>query len=114
MYCQVVDTISRGEVLARFGHALSDSTRTQVMLVLTEGPSYPADLAERIGVSRQSLSNHLACLRGCGLVVAEPEGRRTRYELTDPALGAALTELLTIALAVDPACCPPDSSGECQ
>lgn len=114
MYRRIVDTISRSEVLARFGHALSDPTRTQVMLVLTEGPSYPADLAERIGVSRQSLSNHLACLRGCGLVVAEPEGRRTRYELTDPALGAALTQLLTIALAVDPACCPPDNSGECQ
>ena len=61
--------------MARVGHALSDPTRTQVMLVLHEGPSYPADLAERIQVSRQSLSNHLACLRGCGLVVAEPEGR---------------------------------------
>ena len=30
-------------------------------------------------MSRQILSNHLACLRGCGLVVAEPEGRRSRY-----------------------------------
>jgi hypothetical protein len=27
------------------------------------------------------LSNHLACLRDCGLVVAVPVGRRTRYEL---------------------------------
>ncbi len=94
----------RGEVLARFGHALSDSTRTQVMLALVEGPGYPAELAERIGVSRQSLSNHLACLRGCGLVVAEPEGRRTRYELADPKLGTALSALLEVVLAVDPAC----------
>lgn len=83
------------------------------MLVLSEGASYPADLAERIGVSRQSLSNHLACLRGCGLVVAEPEGRRTRYELADPSLGTALTQLLSVVLAVDPACCRPDTTGEC-
>ena len=96
--------MARGEVLARFGHALSDSTRTQVMLALVEGPAYPAELAERIGVSRQSLSNHLACLRGCGLVVAEPEGRRTRYELADPKLGTALSALLEVVLAVDPAC----------
>ena len=96
--------MARGEVLARFGHALSDSTRTQVMLALVEGPAYPAQLAERIGVSRQSLSNHLACLRGCGLVVAEPEGRRTRYELADPKLGTALSALLEVVLAVDPAC----------
>jgi DNA-binding transcriptional ArsR family regulator len=116
IWCTVtlVDTISRGEVLARFGHALSDPTRTQVMLVLSEGASYPADLAERIGVSRQSLSNHLACLRGCGLVVAEPEGRRTRYELADPTLGTALAQLLNVVLAVDPACCRPDATGECR
>src|SRR6266536_3940137 len=99
-----METVVRGEVLARFGHALSDSTRTQVMLALVEGPGYPAELAERIGVSRQSLSNHLACLRGCGLVVAEPEGRRTRYELADPKLGTALSALLEVVLAVDPAC----------
>ena len=114
MYCCCVDTISRSGVLARVGHALSDRTRTQVMLVLHEGPSYPAELAERIGVSRQSLSNHLACLRGCGLVVAEPEGRRTRYELADPSLGTALSELLNVVLAVDPACCRPDAEGDCK
>ncbi|GAB2680830.1 ArsR/SmtB family transcription factor [Kribbella swartbergensis] len=99
-----METVARDEVLARFGHALSDSTRTGVLLALLEGPGYPADLAERLGVSRQSLSNHLACLRGCGLVVAEPEGRRTRYELADPKLGTALTALLDVVLAVDPAC----------
>ena len=54
-------------------------------------------------MSRQRLSNHLACLRGCGLVVAVPEGRRTRYELADARLGHALTDLLGVVLAVDPA-----------
>jgi DNA-binding transcriptional ArsR family regulator len=43
-------------------------------------PAHPADLADRLGVSRQSLSIHLTCLRGCGLVVAVPQGRRVRYE----------------------------------
>lgn len=55
-----------------------------MLLTLRDGPAYPADLADLLGVSRQVMSNHLACLRGCGLVVAVPEGRRTRYELTDP------------------------------
>ncbi|WP_202865741.1 ArsR/SmtB family transcription factor [Kribbella turkmenica] len=99
-----METVARGEVLARFGHALSDATRTRVLLALVEGAAYPAELADRLGVSRQSLSNHLACLRGCGLVVAEPEGRRTRYELADPKLATALTALLDVVLAVDPGC----------
>lgn len=93
------------DALARFGHALSDPTRTRVLLTLREGPAYPADLAELVGVTRQSMSNHLACLRGCGLVVAVPEGRRARYELADSRLGHALGDLLDLVLVVDLGCC---------
>lgn len=100
------------DALARFGHALSDQTRTRILLSLRSGPAYPSDLAERIGVSRQILSNHLACLRGCGLVVAVPEGRRSRYELADPRIGHALDDLLGLVLAVDPACCPASVNAE--
>ncbi len=92
------------DALARFGHALSDPTRTRVLLALREAPAYPADLAESLGVSRQIMSHHLACLRGCGLVVSVPVGRRTRYELTDARIGHALSDLLQLVLVVDPAC----------
>jgi DNA-binding transcriptional ArsR family regulator len=96
-------TASRqGQVLARFGAALSDPTRARILLALRDADAYPADLADRLGVSRQSLSNHLSCLRGCGLVVAAPEGRRVRYELADPRLRHALDDLLGVVLAVDP------------
>ncbi len=96
-----VETLVQGEVLARFGAALSDPTRARVLLALRDSPGYPAELADELGVSRQSLSNHLACLRGCGLVVAVPEGRRVRYELADARLRHALTDLLGVVLAVD-------------
>ncbi|MEN3310070.1 MAG: ArsR family transcriptional regulator, cadmium/lead-responsive transcriptional repressor [Micromonosporaceae bacterium] len=109
-----MQTLTYGDVLARFGHALSDATRARVLLALRDGPGYPADLADLLGVSRQSLSNHLACLRGCGLVVAAPEGRRTRYELADPRLRHALDDLLGAVLAVDPRSCPADASGACR
>jgi ArsR family transcriptional regulator, cadmium/lead-responsive transcriptional repressor len=89
---------------------LSDPTRTKVLLALRDGPAYPADLADLAGVSRQAMSNHLACLRGCGLVVAVPEGRRSRYELTDPRIGHAVEDLLSLVLIVDPDCtCVPDT-----
>lgn len=100
-----MQTTTHGQVLARFGHALSDPTRARLLLALREAPGYPAQLAELLGVSRQSLSNHLACLRGCGLVVAVPEGRRVRYELTDARLAHALGDLLGLVLATDPDTC---------
>ena len=99
-----MDVLTADTALARFGHALSDGTRTRVLLSLREAPAYPADLADAVGVSRQSLSNHLACLRGCGLVVAVPEGRRVRYEFADPRIGHALGDLLELVVAVDPDC----------
>jgi DNA-binding transcriptional ArsR family regulator len=97
-----VETLTYGQVLARFGHALSDPIRARLLLALRDGPGYPADLAQLLGTSRQNLSNHLACLRGCGLVAAVPEGRRTRYELSDGRLAHALGDLLGLVLAEDP------------
>lgn len=109
-----MEILTHASVLARFGHALSDPTRARVMLALRDGPSHPSALAELAGVSRQSLSNHLACLRGCGLVVAVPEGRRTRYELADRRLAHALIDLMGVVLAVDPQhCASADSDGCC-
>ena len=93
------------DALARFGHALSDATRARALLTLRDAAAYPAELADQLGVTRQAMSNHLACLRGCGLVVAVPEGRRTRYELTDPRIGHALGDLIDLVLVVDPDCC---------
>ncbi|MDQ4138200.1 MAG: metalloregulator ArsR/SmtB family transcription factor [Actinomycetota bacterium] len=105
-------TVSLG-ALARFGHALSDPTRARTLMALLESPSYPADLATELNVTRQSMSNHLACLRGCGLVVAVPEGRRTRYELADTRLGHALADLHDVVLVTDPEACADSNGKDC-
>ncbi|CAM4148989.1 metalloregulator ArsR/SmtB family transcription factor [Nocardia ninae] len=101
------------DALSRFGYALSDTTRTRILLSLRAEPGYPSELADQIGVSRQILSNHLACLRGCGLVIAVPDGRRSRYELAHPRIGRALDDLVGLVLAVDPTCCPASDTEDC-
>ncbi|WP_068398425.1 Cd(II)/Pb(II)-sensing metalloregulatory transcriptional regulator CmtR [Kribbia dieselivorans] len=109
---------SRLDVMNRLGRAMADPTRSRILMTLFEGPSYPAVLARDLGLTRSNVSNHLTCLRDCGIVVAEPEGRQTRYEIADPHLGAAMTALVEVTLAVDenapcvdatctvPGCCP--------
>jgi DNA-binding transcriptional ArsR family regulator len=86
------------EVLARVGDALADPTRRAVLARLLDGPRYPAQLADELGVSRSGMSNHLACLRGCGFVTATYEGRRVRYTLSDPAIADALAALAGLPL----------------
>lgn len=102
------------EVLVRFGRALADPIRCRLLLALREAPAHPSDLAERLGISRTRLSNHLACLRDCGLVVAAPVGRRTRYELADQRLGRVLDELRTAVVAVEAdRTCPDAAEKDC-
>ncbi|HEY0188015.1 MAG TPA: metalloregulator ArsR/SmtB family transcription factor [Cellulomonas sp.] len=92
---------SRLDVMTRLGRAMSDPSRARILAALTTGPAYPARLADDLAMTRSNVSNHLACLRGCGLVVAELEGRRTRYVIADPHLAVALTALVEVVLAVD-------------
>ncbi|MFB9620058.1 Cd(II)/Pb(II)-sensing metalloregulatory transcriptional regulator CmtR [Brooklawnia cerclae] len=92
---------SRLDAMNRLGRAMADPTRSRILLSLLDGPGYPAELARGLGLTRTNVSNHLACLRGCGIVVAEPEGRKTRYEIADHRLAAALSDLLDVTLTVD-------------
>lgn len=91
----------RLDVLNRVGRAISDPTRARILMSLLDKPGYPAELAASLGLTRSNVSNHLACLRGCGLVAAAPEGRQTRYEIADPHLTKALTSLVDVVLAID-------------
>lgn len=110
---------TRLDVMNRLGRAMADPTRSRILLTLLDGPSHPAVLARELELTRSNVSNHLACLRDCGIVVAEPEGRQTRYEIADPHLTRALTSLLEVTLAVDesapcvdPACTVPGCCDE--
>lgn len=94
------------DALSRFGRALADPIRCRILLLLRDAPAHPAELAEELDISRTRLSNHLACLRDCGLVVTVPVGRRVRYELADSRLGHALDDLRSavVAVAVESTC----------
>lgn len=95
-------TVSPGlDVLGRVGAALADATRRRILTRLLDGPAYPAELADALGASRSNVSNHLACLRGCGLVVSVREGRQVRYQLSDRRLARALRGLAGLALPID-------------
>lgn len=80
---------------------MADPTRSRILMTLLDRPAYPAELARDLGLTRPNVSNHLTCLRDCGIVVAELEGRKTRYEIADPHLARALNELVEVTLAVD-------------
>jgi ArsR family transcriptional regulator, cadmium/lead-responsive transcriptional repressor len=74
-------------VAARLFHGLGDPTRLRILLALLDGERRVTDLVAAVGTSQPNVSNHLACLRDCGLVVDRPaERRQVFYSIARPEL----------------------------
>ncbi|GAB2675907.1 ArsR/SmtB family transcription factor [Thalassiella azotivora] len=62
--------------------SLADPTRLAILRHLTLGEHRVVDLTEHLGMAQSTVSQHLACLRGCGLVTSRPRGRASLFSLT--------------------------------
>jgi DNA-binding transcriptional ArsR family regulator len=63
-----------------------------ILLALLDGERRVTDLVDIVGSSQSNVSNHLGCLRGCGLVTDRPgERRQVFYSIAHPELRALLT-----------------------
>lgn len=81
---------------AGVARALADPIRLAVLGRLLDGPAAVADLVAVAGESQPKVSNHLAVLRGHGLVRAERRGRQIVYQIANAAV-AHLFESLSAA-----------------
>ena len=87
---KTVATSSSARAAAKLFRGLADPMRLSVLLALQDGERRVTDLADLLGSSQANVSDHLACLRGCGLVVDRPVGRQNFYRLARPELRALL------------------------
>jgi DNA-binding transcriptional ArsR family regulator len=79
---------------------LADRTRAGILRLLADGPHCVCEMAAALGERQNNVSNHLARLRGAGLVRASRHGLDARwvyYERDEAAIAqatAALREVL--------------------
>lgn len=71
------------EIQAKLFRGFSDPSRLSILDALREGAVTVSEIVEATGLSQPNVSNHLACLRDCGLVTSEQQGRFVYYELSD-------------------------------
>jgi len=69
---------------AKLFRGFADPSRLSIMETLRVGEMTVTEIVETTGLGQSNISNHLACLRDCGLVTAEQDGRYVRYRLSDP------------------------------
>ena len=83
--------------LTRFFKALGDETRLRLVILLTQqepgGALCVGRLAQELGVTASSVSQHLRVLKDLGLVHAERRGYRIHYFLNQERL-ASYRELI--------------------
>lgn len=83
----------------------SDHSRLSILNALRSKPLTVNEIVELTGLTQSNVSNHLACLRCCDLVVRQQQGRFVYYQLSDDRIGKLLDladEILTdVALGMN-------------
>ncbi len=68
---------------AKLFRGFADPARLSILQVLQGGTKTVTEIVAATGMSQSNTSNHLGCLRDCGLVAAEQRGRYVIYRLSD-------------------------------
>jgi DNA-binding transcriptional ArsR family regulator len=89
----------KGEVdISAAAALMADPSRAAVLMELTDGRALPpSELAEVAGVSRSTMSEHLAKLQKAGFLAVERGGRNRYYRLSGPAVATAVEALAALA-----------------
>ena len=82
---------------ARFFRVLGHSMRLAILERLLERPHRVSELVEALDASQSRVSNHLACLRWCGFVETERQGRQIIYRIHDPRVRDVLAAARAVA-----------------
>jgi len=61
--------------------ALSDSTRREILSLLSSGSMTAGEIGERFSMTGATISHHLSVLKQAGLVSDEKQGKYVLYEL---------------------------------
>lgn len=89
----------QGEVdIAAAAALMADPSRAAVLMELTDGRALPpSELAEVAGVSRSTMSGHLAKLQKAGFLSVERGGRNRYFRLASPEVATAVEALAALA-----------------
>lgn len=69
------------DVKAKFIRGFSDKTRLQILECINDKEKTVSQIVEEISGNQSNISQHLACLKGCGIIVGRQEGKFIYYSL---------------------------------
>ena len=79
----LTSTTSSIDLQAKLFRGFADPSRLSILEALLDQERTVSDLVETTGFTQPNVSNHLSCLRDCGLVAVRQQGRFSFYSLSD-------------------------------
>ncbi|MCE5209820.1 MAG: metalloregulator ArsR/SmtB family transcription factor [Chloroflexi bacterium] len=84
---QIVANAEGIQLQSKLFRGFGDPARLNILQTLRSGPKTVTEIVSATGLSQSNTSNHLRCLRECGLVAAEQQGKYAYYHLSDDRVG---------------------------
>jgi len=75
---------------AKLFRGFAEPARLAILQVLRKGALTVGDIVQTTSLSQSNVSNHLNCLKDCGLVASEQKGRFVYYSLSDERIAQLL------------------------
>jgi DNA-binding transcriptional ArsR family regulator len=80
----------RLQLKAKLFRGFADPSRLSILEALRDGPRTVTEIVDMTGLSQPNVSNHLSCLRDCGLVTGQQNGRYVHYHIADKRVNTLL------------------------
>jgi DNA-binding transcriptional ArsR family regulator len=95
------------DMKVRLVHGFSNKTRLQILESIKDQEKTVSQIVEDINGNQSNVSQHLACLKGCGIIVGRNEGKYCFYSLRNQHIRDLLTMFDVVLKDVqnDVACC---------
>ncbi len=81
---------TEAQIVAKYFRGLGDPTRVRILELLVVREQSVSELVRAVGATQPQVSNHLACLRWCGVVQSRREHRTVFYRVSDERVATML------------------------
>ncbi|ASN05643.1 ArsR/SmtB family transcription factor [Virgibacillus necropolis] len=75
----------------KFLHGFSHKTRIQILECIKEKERTVSQIVDDLEGNQSNISQHLACLKGCGLIVGRQDGKYVYYRVRNQLVRDLLT-----------------------
>ncbi|RKQ17185.1 ArsR family transcriptional regulator [Oceanobacillus bengalensis] len=91
----------------KFLHGFSNKTRVQILESIIEDEKTVSEIVDDLNGNQSNISQHLTCLKGCGLIVGRQDGKYVYYRVRNQLVRDLLSmfDVVLEDIQNDIACC---------